>query len=104
MMRQKRTLSQRLRTSAKRISADRSCYFMITPFMIAFLLFTVIPVVAAIALSFTDFNMLQTPNFVGFDNYKTLFLNDDVFIIAVKNTLILAMITGPLSYIACYPV
>ena len=102
MMRQKRTLSQRLHTSAKRIVADRSCYFMITPFMIAFLLFTVIPVVAAIVLSFTDFNMLQTPNFVGFDNYKTLFLNDDVFIIAVKNTLILAMITGPLSYIACF--
>lgn len=102
MMRQKRTLSQRLRMSAKRIVADRSCYFMITPFMIAFFLFTVIPVVAAIVLSFTDFNMLQTPNFVGFDNYKTLFLNDDVFIIAVKNTLILAMITGPLSYIACF--
>jgi len=36
------------------------------------------------------------------DNYKTLFLNDDVFIIAMKNTLILAFITGPLSYIACY--
>lgn len=102
MMRQKRTLSQRLRTNAKRIVADRSCYFMITPFMIAFFLFTVIPVAAAIVLSFTDFNMLQMPNFVGFDNYKTLFLNDDVFIIAVKNTLILAMITGPLSYIACF--
>lgn len=101
-MKQKRTLTQRLRVSAKRIYSDRSCYVMIAPFMIAFFLFTVIPVVASIVLSFTDFNMLQTPNFVGFDNYKTLFLNDDVFIIAVKNTLILAMITGPLSYIACY--
>ena len=75
---------------------------MIAPFMIAFFIFTVIPVVAAIVLSFTDFNMLQTPNFVGFENYKTLFLNDDVFIIAVKNTLIIALITGPLGYIACF--
>lgn len=92
----------RLQTSFRRVYAERSSYFMIAPFLIAFFIFTVIPVIAAIALSFTDFNMLQTPNFVGFENYKTLFLNDDVFIIAVKNTLILAFITGPLGYIACF--
>ena len=86
----------------KEIRRERMCYFMIAPFIIAFFLFIVIPVVAAIVLSFTDFNMLQTPNFVGLDNYKTMFLNDDVFMIAVKNTLILAFICGPLSYIACY--
>lgn len=92
----------RLKTSLRRAYAERSSYVMIAPFMIAFFVFTVIPVVAAIVLSFTDFNMLQTPNFVGFENYKTLFLNDDVFIIAVKNTLIIALITGPLGYIACF--
>ena len=101
-MRVKRSFSQRLKDSGKRIKADRACYFMIAPFMLLFLIFTVLPVAAAIGLSFTDFNMLQTPNFVGLDNYRTLFLNDDVFIISVKNTLILAMVTGPLSYIACY--
>ena len=101
-MRVKRSFSQRLKDGGKRIKADRACYFMIAPFMLLFLIFTVLPVAAAIGLSFTDFNMLQTPNFVGLDNYRTLFLNDDVFIISVKNTLILAMVTGPLSYIACY--
>ena len=85
-MKSKRKLSYRLKTGFKHAWQERSSYGMIAPFMIAFLLFTVIPVVAAIVLSFTDFNMLQTPNFVGFDNYKTLFLNDDVFIIAVKKT------------------
>lgn len=75
---------------------------MIAPFLTAFFIFTVIPVVAAIFLSFTDFNLLQTPNFVGFDNYMTLFLNDDVFIIAVRNTMIMAFITGPVGYIACF--
>ena len=75
---------------------------MVAPFLTAFFIFTVIPVVAAIVLSFTDFNLLQTPNFVKFDNYKTLFLNDDVFIIAVKNTMIMAFITGPVGYIACF--
>ena len=86
----------------KRMWNARTSYVMIGPFMLFFLVFTVIPVVAAIALSFTDFNMLQSPNFVGLENYKSLFLNDDVFMIAVKNTLIFAFITGPLSYIACF--
>ena len=106
-MNQTTTLSKqkkpsKLKMSMTRVYNERSSYYMIAPFMIAFLIFTVIPVIAAIVLSFTDFNMLQTPNFVGFDNYKTLFLNDDVFIIAVKNTLIMAFITGPVGYIACF--
>ena len=92
----------RPRTLIKRMRAERTSYMMIAPFMIAFFIFTVLPVVAAIVLSFTDFNMLQTPHLVGFDNYKTLFLNDDVFIIAIKNTMIIAFITGPVGYIACY--
>lgn len=92
----------RLKTTVKSMYMERSSYFMIAPFLIAFFIFTVIPVVAAIVLSFTDFNMLQTPNFVGFDNYKTLFLNDDVFIIAIRNTMIMAFITGPVGYIACF--
>ena len=74
-MRVKRSLSQRLKDGGKRIKADRACYFMIAPFMLLFLIFTVLPVAAAIGLSFTDFNMLQMPNFVGLDNYRTLFLN-----------------------------
>ncbi len=86
----------------QRLKNDRVCYLMIGPFMIAFLIFTVIPTLASLVLGFTDFNMLQSPNFVGLNNYRTLFLNDDVFIIAVRNTLIFAIITGPLSYICCY--
>ena len=96
------TASYKLKHTLKGMYAERSSYFMIAPFLIAFFIFTVLPVVAAIALSFTDFNMLQTPNWVGFDNYETLFLTDDVFIIAVKNTLILALITGPVGYMACF--
>ena len=92
----------RLKTSLKQVYAERSSYFMVAPFLTAFFIFTVIPVLAAIVLSFTDFNMLQTPHLVGFNNYKTLFLNDDVFIIAVRNTMIMAFITGPVGYIACY--
>ena len=92
----------RLKSTLKSVYAERSSYMMIAPFMIAFIIFTVLPVMASLALGFTDFNLVQTPNWVGFDNYKTLFLNDDVFITAVKNTLILAFITGPVGYIACF--
>ena len=94
--------SYRRKATLRAIRNERTSYFMIAPFLTAFFIFTVIPVIAAIVLSFTDFNMLQTPNWVGFTNYKTLFLNDDVFIIAVKNTMIMAFITGPVGYIACF--
>ena len=94
--------SFRRKAALRAVYNERTSYFMIAPFLTAFFIFTVIPVVAAIVLSFTDFNLLQTPNFVGFDNYMTLFLNDDVFIIAVRNTMIMAFITGPVGYIACF--
>ena len=61
-----------------------------------------IPVFVAIALSFTNYNMIQPPKFVGWANYLRLFLSDDVFLIAVKNTFVFAIITGPLSYFASF--
>src|SRR5690606_5684832 len=64
--------------------------------------FTVIPVVFSLFLSFTYFNMLEFPRFVGLQNYSRLLLDDDVFMIALKNTLLFAFITGPVRYIACF--
>lgn len=52
-------------------------------------------------LSFTHFNMLEWPSFAGWGNYLRLFLDDEIFMIALKNTLIFAVITGPLSYVLC---
>lgn len=72
------------------------------PFIILFTLFTILPIVASVVLSFTDFNMLQTPRWVGVDNYIRLFLEDDIFLIALKNTLLFALLTGPLSYILSF--
>ena len=86
----------------KQIRDNRSSYIMMLPFMIFFLLFTVIPIFAATALSFTDFNMLEIPRFVGWDNYVRLFTDDADFLKALKNTLILALINGPLGYIVAF--
>lgn len=76
-----------------------TCYGFALPFFIIFCIFTVCPVVISILIGFTDFNMLETPKFIGVDNYIRLFLEDDIFIIALKNTFILAAVTGPISYI-----
>ena len=74
----------------------------LAPFTVFFFLFTILPIMAAIVLSFTYFNMVSTPTFVGFDNYIRLFFDDDVFLIALKNTAIFAMVTGPISYILSF--
>jgi len=74
-------------------------YAMVFPFFIIFLAFTAVPVALSLILSLTDFNMLEWPNFVGMDNYIQLIMEDDLFITALKNTLIFAICTGPISYL-----
>lgn len=71
---------------------------MVAPFFILFFIFTVVPVLLSVVLGFTTFNMLEWPTFVFMDNYIRLFLDDEIFLIAIKNTLIFAAITGPGSY------
>lgn len=90
------------RTIFQEISRNKICYLFLAPFAILFFGFTVLPVLMATGLSFTYFNMLQPPEFVGLHNYIRLFLEDEIFLIAVKNTLIYASITGPVSYIMCF--
>ena len=84
------------------IRDSRISYVMLAPYFILFFIFTVLPVAASVVISFTDFNMLEAPNFVGWKNYIKLMLDDDVFKKALKNTLVFAVITGPLSYIMCF--
>ncbi len=86
----------------KEIKRNWVAYCMVAPFMLIFFVFTVVPVVLSVVLSFTDFNMLQWPGFVGADNYIRLFLEDDIFITAIQNTLIFAAITGPVSYLLSF--
>ena len=86
----------------KEIRQNWVAYLMVAPYMILFTLFTVVPVVLSIIISFTDFNMLEFPNIVWLKNYVALFFDDDIFLIAIKNTFIFACIVGPASYIMSY--
>lgn len=84
------------------IRKSKIAYAFVLPYMSLFMMFTVLPVIIAIFYSFTSFNILQPPKFIGIQNYVNLFSKDDVFGLALKNTLIIAAITGPASYILSF--
>ena len=83
----------------KEMKRNKVAYLMVAPDMIIFTLFTVVPVLLSVVISFTNFNLLEPPQFVFMQNYTRLFLDDDIFLIAIKNTMIFAVIVGPLSYL-----
>lgn len=78
------------------------CYLFLAPYAILFFAFNILPVVTSIFFSFTYYNILESPKFIGLQNYLNLILQDDVFLIGVKNTFLIAVITGPLGYIASF--
>ncbi len=88
-------------TLGKRVKRSKTCYMMLAPYFILFFLFSVLPILISMVLSLTYFNMLEAPRFTGWANYIKLFLDDDIFIISLKNTLLFAVITGPVSYFLC---
>lgn len=69
------------------------------PFLSLFFVFTLVPVVMAVCLSFTRYDVLQPAQFVGLQNYFMLFLEDDTFLLALKNTILFACIYAPASMI-----
>lgn len=77
-------------------------YLFLAPFLILFITFTVVPVVYAFGLSFTNYNMLQDATWAGVDNYRLLFLDDSVFITAIGNTLTFSIIVGPTGYLMSF--
>ena len=92
-------MSNKKHMSAKTfIKTYSSDYLFAAPFFLLFLLFTVVPVVASMILSLTNFNVVQFPSFVGLKNYFNLILDDSLFITALKNTFFLSVVTGPIGY------
>jgi multiple sugar transport system permease protein len=82
--------------------ANKKCYLFLAPYAVLFTLFYVVPVVISLFLSLTYYNVLEPAEFIGLRNYINLILADDVFLIAVKNTFIIAAVTGPIGYLAAF--
>ena len=75
---------------------------MLAPFLIFFALFTVVPIFSSIGLSFTSYDLLSMPKFVGIDNFQRMFTGDEVFGTVVKNTLVFAIIAGPAGFLLAF--
>ena len=73
-------------------------YLMVAPFLIMFFIFTVLPIVVSVGLSFFNYDMISRPKFTSFGNYMRMFMYDDVFPTTVKNTLVFAVIAGPIGF------
>ncbi len=91
----------RMRGLGRVLRKNKASYLLIAPYFILFFLFTVLPVGMSIGLSFTNYNMLQPPSFAGWGNYVKLMLEDDIFMISLRNTFVFAIVTGPVSYMLC---
>ena len=83
-------------------SENRAFLLLLMPFMGLFFIFTILPIVSSIVLSFTDYDMINTPRFTGLSNYLRMFTTDEGFPVAVKNTLLFSVITGPVSFFLAF--
>ena len=90
----------KLKYNCKQVRLNWDAYLFLLPFALVFCLFTLAPVVTSLWYSFTYYNILEPATFIGFQNYINLFLNDEIFLIALKNTFLIAAITGPVGYLA----
>ena len=86
----------------KKASKSTMFYLFLLPYALLFTLFYVAPVVISIFYSFTYYNILESPRFIALQNYISLILEDDIFLIGLKNTFLIAVVTGPLGYIMSF--
>ena len=86
-------------SKAKRMKV---CYLFLAPYAILFFTFFILPICTSIFYGFTYYNILEKPRFIGAQNYINLVLQDEVFLTAVKNTFVIAVVTGPVGYILSF--
>ncbi|MGO4937900.1 carbohydrate ABC transporter permease [Fundicoccus sp. Sow4_H7] len=86
----------------KDIRKNKVSYLFLLPFGVIFFVFYLLPVLISFFYSFTYYNILESPQFIGLQNYINLFLTDDLFIQSISTTLLFALITGPIGYLASF--
>ncbi len=89
-------------TKKRIMSDDVSFYLFMVPFVALFLLFTVIPIIASIFLSFFDYDMVSSPIWIGFDNYIRMFTSDELFFTVLGNSLKFGILVGPGGYLLAF--
>jgi multiple sugar transport system permease protein len=88
--------------SPLRRQETRAGLLFILPWIIALLVFTAYPTIATFYLSFTDYNILQPPSWIGLDNYRTMFQEDPAFWTAVRNSAVYSLVSVPLKLVIAF--
>ena len=86
----------------KLMKSNKAAYGLMAPFLVFFFVFAVFPVLTSAFYSLTYFNGFSKMEWAGLTNFINLFVNDGVFLTALQNTIVLAIIIGPLSYLLCF--
>lgn len=94
--------SEKLGYGLSKAKRMKVCYLFLAPYAILFFTFFILPICTSIYYSFTYYNILEPARFVGVQNYINLVLQDEVFLTSVKNTFVIAVITGPVGYILSF--
>ncbi|MBR2719440.1 MAG: sugar ABC transporter permease [Clostridia bacterium] len=94
--------SEQLTYGLAKAKRMKVCYLFLAPYAILFFTFFILPIATSIFYGFTYYNILEPARFVGLQNYINLILQDDVFLTSVKNTFVIAVITGPVGYILSF--
>ena len=94
-------MRESIRNTVRDVKKFKTSYVMISPFLILAGAFVLAPIVIALYFGFTQYNLLQPPKWVGLGNYVKLFFYDELFPVAIKNTLILSIGITPVSYLIC---
>jgi multiple sugar transport system permease protein len=96
-------MDDRIRSNGKyNFRKNMPLYLMLLPFMLIFFTFTILPVLMATFTSFTHYDIIQPPRFVGLENFRRLFLEDELFILSIQNTFVLSVIIGPAGYLLAF--
>ena len=81
----------------------RTAYFFVAPYVLLFFVFIILPVAIAIGLSFTKYDLIGSPQFVGVQNYVYLLTSDEEFMkYILPNTLKYSLIVGPVGYLLSF--
>lgn len=103
MSKSKADRSKSLRQRVRKVMDNHSVFWLQLPFASLFILFIIIPIIVAIVISFTNFNSIQIPDFIGLDNYVSILTDDTVFMEhALPNTIKYSIIVGAGGYLLSF--
>lgn len=96
--------AKKKRSNGELIRRQAVSWSMLLPWLCFYAITVLIPIIVVVVLSLTDFDMFRAPSFVGLDNFLNIFVNDPVFLKSLVNTLVFAVITGPVGFLLSFVV